>query len=66
MIYILTITPNAADEGDVTIQVDATTVQDFALNDNTAASNTPLVHIDTRVPTVAISRCADDREECSF
>ena len=54
-VYTVRIAPNPTDEGDVTIQVDANTVQDFALNDNTAASNTPLVHIDTRVPTVAIS-----------
>jgi hypothetical protein len=38
--YVVTITPNPTDEGDVTVQVDANAVQDFALNDNTAASNT--------------------------
>ena len=52
------ITPNPTAEGDVTVQVNATTVQDFALNDNTA-SNMPSVHVDTIVPTVAISGAPD-------
>ena len=40
----------------MTVQVKATAVQDLALNANTAASAvTPSVHVDTRVPTVAIS-----------
>ena len=54
-VYTVTITPNANAEGDVTVQVNANAVQDLALNDNTAASNTPSIHIDTIVPTVAIS-----------
>ena len=50
------IAPDPTDEGDVTVQVNATTVKDFALNDNTDASAvTPSVHVDTTVPTVAIS-----------
>ena len=55
-VYVVTVTPNAAGaEGDVTVQVNANTVQDFALNDNTASAVTPAMHIDTIVPTVAIS-----------
>ena len=61
----MTITPNATAEGNVTVQVKAEGVQDFALNDNTA-SNTISVHVDTSVPTVAISGEPDDREECSI
>ena len=51
--YMATITPNATSEGEVTLQVGANTVKDFALNNNTV-SNTPDVHIDTIVPTVEI------------
>ena len=54
MVYVVTITPNATAEGNVTVQVKAAGVQDFALNDNTA-SNTPSVHVDMIVPTVVIS-----------
>ena len=54
--YVVTVTPNAAGaEGKVTVQVNANTVQDFALNDNTASAVTPAMHIDTIAPTVAIS-----------
>ena len=56
MVYVVTITPNATSQGDVTVQVNANAVQDLALNANTAASAvTPSVHVDTIVPTVAIS-----------
>ena len=54
-VYTVTITPNATSEGDVTVTVNATTVQDFALNDNTASPVSQTVHVDTIVPTVAIS-----------
>ena len=54
-VYTVTITPNATSEGDVTVIVDADTVQDFALNDNTASPVSATVHVDTIVPTVAIS-----------
>ena len=50
-IYAAKITPNATSEGDVTIQIGANTVKDFALNEN-SASNKPEVHIDTIRPTV--------------
>ena len=50
-VYVVTITPNATSEDDVTVMVNANTVQDLALNDNTA-SNTPSVHVDTMPPTV--------------
>ena len=52
--YTVTITPNPISEDDVTIKVDAGTVKDFALNDNTASSVTDAVHVDTIVPTVEI------------
>ena len=50
--YTVTITPNPTSEDDVTIKVDADTVTDLALNDNTASSVTDAVHVDTIVPTV--------------
>ena len=50
-VYVVTITPNATSEGDVTVQVNAGGVEDEAHNDNTA-SNTPSVHVDTMPPTV--------------
>ena len=54
--YTVTITPDPTSEDDVTVQVSANTVKDFALNDNTASAVTPDVHIDTIPPTVAITR----------
>jgi hypothetical protein len=49
----VTITPNLISEGDVTVRVNANAVQDFALNNNTAASAvTPSVHVDTIAPTI--------------
>ena len=54
-VYVVTITPNATSEGDVTVQVNVTTVQDFALNDNATSSGSHTIHVDTNVPTVAIS-----------
>ena len=54
-VYTVTITPDPTSEGDVTVIVDADTVQDFALNDNTASPVSATVHVDTIVPTVAIS-----------
>ena len=53
--YVVTITPNADKESDVTLQVKANVAQDLASNNNTASSVTSPVHIDTIVPTVAIS-----------
>ena len=53
--YVVTITPAANSEGPVTVQVKAAGVQDFALNDNTASAVSTTVHVDTIVPTVAIS-----------
>ena len=54
-VYTVTITPNPTDEGDVTVTVNANTVQDFALNDNTAGSpETNVVHVDTIPPTVSM------------
>ena len=54
-VYTVTITPNPGEEDDVTIKVDADTVTDLALNNNTASSVTDAVHIDTIVPTVEIT-----------
>ena len=53
--YTATITPNAAKEGDVTVQVKANAVKDAAQNGNTASAATGNIHIDTIPPTVAIS-----------
>ena len=50
--YTVTITPDSYSEDDVTITVDADTVTDLALNDNTASDTTDSVHVDTIVPTV--------------
>ena len=54
-VYTVTITPNATAEGNVTVTVNATTVQDFALNDNIASPETTSVHVDTIIPTVSVS-----------
>jgi hypothetical protein len=65
--YRVTITPNLISEGDVTVQVNANAVQDFALNANTAASAvTPSVHIDTIVPTVTISAPPTPEQNAPF
>ena len=53
--YRVTITPNANKEGNVTLQVKANAVMDLAGNNNIASPVTSPVHIDTIVPTVAIS-----------
>ena len=54
-VYMVTVTPNAAGaEGDVTVTVNANTVQDFALNNNTASTETTSVHVDTIAPTVSM------------
>ncbi|MDE0427565.1 MAG: Ig-like domain-containing protein [Candidatus Poribacteria bacterium] len=55
IVYTVTITPNANDEGDVTVRVNASTVQDFARNDNTASPETDVVHVDTIPPTVSVA-----------
>ena len=55
LVYVVTITPNAISEGDVTVTVNVSTVQDFALNFNTPSVVTPPVHVDTIVPRVEIS-----------
>ena len=55
-VYVVTITPNTAGaEGDVTVTVNATTVQDFALNDNATPSGSHTIHVDTIAPTVSVS-----------
>ena len=47
-VYVVTVTPNATGaEGDVTVTVNANTVQDFATNANLTGSNAASVHIDT-------------------
>ena len=53
--YRVTITPNANKEGKVTLQVKENAVMDLTGNNNTASTVTSPVHIDTIVPTVAIS-----------
>ena len=65
-VYTVTITPNATSEGDVTVTVNANTVQDFALNDNTASSVSTTVHVDTIVPTVAITGAPTIEENDPF
>ena len=54
-VYTVTITPNPTSEGDVTVAVNANTVQDFALNNNTASTETDVVHVDTIIPEVSVS-----------
>ena len=63
--YTVTITPNATSEGEVTLQVGANKVKDFALNDNTV-SNIPKVHIDTIIPTVEISDVPEIEKNVAF
>ena len=65
-IYTVTITPNATSEGDVTVTVNADTVQDFALNDNTASPVSDTVHVDTIIPTVTISAEPDIEKNVPF
>ena len=65
-IYTVTITPQDNREGDITLQVGANTVKDFAQNDNTA-SDTATVHIDTIPPTVeSISDLPDMEKNVAF
>ena len=61
----MTITPNADKESDVTLQVRANAVMDLAGNNNIASSVTSPVHIDTIVPTVAISGLSDSQAKGS-
>ena len=58
-VYTVTITPNPTAEGGVTVTVDANSVQDFALNDNTASTETTSVHVDTIIPTVSVTGYPD-------
>ena len=53
--YVVTITPDPGEEGDVTIEVPVNVVQDLAGNNNTASAGTYSVHIDTILPTVEIT-----------
>ena len=55
MAYTATITPNAASEGNVTVQVKVNAVTDNAGNNNTASAITSDIHIDTIVPTVSVT-----------
>ena len=66
-VYVVTVTPNAAGaEGDVTVQVKANTVRDFAMNANPAGSNAATVHIDTIAPTVAILDVPTTPQKAAF
>ena len=51
-VYIVTITPAANSEGDVSFQVLADVVTDFAQNGNEVSTETDPVHVDTIPPTV--------------
>ena len=66
MNYIATITPNAISEGDVTVQVRASTVTDDAGNNNTISAVTSEIHVDTIVPTATISGLPDGEENDAF
>ena len=57
--YIVTITPDSNAEDDVTIQVGAGVVTDFATNDNTASDQVQ-GRVDTIVPTVEITDVPED------
>ena len=61
--YTATITPNAGVEGEVTVQVNASTVTDDAGNANTAGSSAVEVHVDTIIPTVSVSGFPDATPE---
>ena len=65
-VYTVTVTPSATSEGDVSVAVNASTIQDLATNANTAGSNTVTVHIDTIVPTVSISGVPTDEQKDAF
>ena len=64
--YGVTITPNANKESDVALQVKVDAAQDLAGNKNTASSVTSPVHIDTIVPTVAISGVPTGEQKSAF
>ena len=66
MNYIATITPNAISEGDVTVQVRASTVTDDAGNNNTISAVTSEIHVDTIVPTATISGLPTGEENDAF
>ena len=51
-VYVITITPTAASEGDVSVTVNANAIWDFAASANAAGSSTVTTHIDTIAPTV--------------
>ena len=65
-IYVVSITPNSASEGEVTLQVKADAVQDFALNANTASAATPVGHVDTLAPTVTLSGVPTEKASGKF
>ena len=52
-VYVITITPTAASEGDVSVTVNANAIWDFAASANAAGSSTITTYIDTIAPTVA-------------
>ena len=64
--YTVTITPNANKESDVTLQVKVNAAQDLAGNNNTASTITSPIHIDTIVPTVAISGLPTGDQKSAF
>ena len=66
-VYTVTVTPNATGaEGDVTVTVNAGAATDKATNPNTISPETDVVHVDTIVPTVAISDVPDMRKNVAF
>ena len=65
-VYKVAITPNSTSEGDVTFQVPADAVTDFAQNGNKASTETNPVHIDTIPPTVEITGVPDIEKNVPF
>ena len=64
--YTVTISPNDNQEGDVTVQVRADAVTDVAGNSNPVSTATPVIHVDTIVPTATISGLPDGEENDAF
>ena len=63
--YVVTITPDVNEEGNVTLQVPASVVTDDALNNNTA-SQVHTVRMDTIVPTVSLSNVPTTSQNSAF
>ena len=65
-VYTATITPNANQEGNVTVQVKVNAVTDVAGNSSLLSAATPEIRIDTVRPTVVIEDVPDEAQSKEF